>query len=152
MGARSRSIAAISIAFACGAATAGSAEGGAATTPAVVLAPPPHGRIYHAAFLDFGGPEDRVRVSRIHSFERLAGRRVAWAYFSNAAPSEAPTCGKHRALLGVRDEDAHPAITGVSGGVVSRSLTTCLPAPGFEAGLAPISDVRRLHYAPKTLP
>jgi hypothetical protein len=83
MGARSRSIAAISIAFACGAATPGSAEGGAATTPAVVLAPPPHGRIYHAAFPDFGGPEDRVRVSRIHSFERLAGRRVAWAYFSN---------------------------------------------------------------------
>src|SRR2546430_10626808 len=74
---------AIRTAAACGAGTAGSAEGGAATTPAVVLAPPPHGRIYHAAFPDFGGPEDRVRVSRIHSFERLAGRRVAWGYFSH---------------------------------------------------------------------
>ena len=35
------------------------------STVPVVLAPPPHGRIYHAAFPDFGGPEDRVRVSRI---------------------------------------------------------------------------------------
>ena len=49
----------------------------------VVLASPPDGRIYHAAFPDFGGPEDRVRASRIHSFERDAGRPIAWAYFSN---------------------------------------------------------------------
>ena len=49
----------------------------------VVLAAPPHGRIYHAAFPDFGGPESRVRAARIRAFERLAHRRIAWAYFSN---------------------------------------------------------------------
>jgi len=49
----------------------------------LVLAPPGAGRIYHAAFPDFGGPEDRVRAARIHSFERDAGRPIAWAYFSN---------------------------------------------------------------------
>jgi hypothetical protein len=74
---------AVSIVIACGAATAGSAGGGDPATPNTVLAPPPHGRIHHAAFPDFGGPEDRVRASRVKSFERLAGRRIAWAYFSN---------------------------------------------------------------------
>jgi hypothetical protein len=48
-----------------------------------MLAPPPHGRTYHAAFPGFGGPEDRVDAKRIHSFEREAGRPIAWAYFSN---------------------------------------------------------------------
>ena len=48
-----------------------------------MLAPPRHGRIYHAAFPGFGGPEDRVSGRRIHGFERQAGRPIAWAYFSN---------------------------------------------------------------------
>jgi hypothetical protein len=48
-----------------------------------VLAPPPTGGVYHAAFPDFGGPEDRVRPGRVGRFERLAGRRLAWVYFSN---------------------------------------------------------------------
>ena len=48
-----------------------------------VLAPPPDGRVYHAAFPDFGGPEDRVESGRIREFERLAGRPIAWAYFSD---------------------------------------------------------------------
>ncbi len=58
---------------------------GAATPSegAPVLAPPAHGRIYHAAFPGFGGPEDDVSSKRIHSFERQAGRPIAWAYFSN---------------------------------------------------------------------
>jgi hypothetical protein len=51
--------------------------------PALVLRPPSANRIYHAAFPDFGGPEDRVSASRIRAFEHLAGRRIAWAYFSN---------------------------------------------------------------------
>jgi hypothetical protein len=48
-----------------------------------VLAPPAHGRIYRAAFPDFGGTEDHVSAARIRRFERLSGSPVAWAYFSN---------------------------------------------------------------------
>ena len=48
-----------------------------------VLAPPPPGQIYHAANPGFGHTEDRVTGARIHSFERRAGKRIAWAYFSN---------------------------------------------------------------------
>lgn len=48
-----------------------------------LLAVPTAARAYHAAFPDFGGPEDRVSRRRIRSFERTAGRPVAWAYFSN---------------------------------------------------------------------
>jgi hypothetical protein len=48
-----------------------------------VLAPPPDGRIYRAAFPDFGGTEDHVTAARIRSFERLSGSGIAWAYFSN---------------------------------------------------------------------
>jgi hypothetical protein len=72
--------AAILAAFAL-AATGGSAGG--EPTPDQALAPPPQGRIYHAAFPDFGGAESRVSGARIRDFERLAGRRIAWAYFSN---------------------------------------------------------------------
>ena len=49
----------------------------------LVLGAPAKGRVYHAAFPDFGGPESRVSAARIRSFERLAKRRIAWAYFSN---------------------------------------------------------------------
>ncbi len=48
-----------------------------------VLARPPAGTVYHAANAGFGGTEDRVDRHRIHRFERLANRRIAWAYFSN---------------------------------------------------------------------
>ena len=48
-----------------------------------VLAPPSGERIYHAAFPDFGGAENQVKGAKIHRFERLAGRRMTWAYFSN---------------------------------------------------------------------
>lgn len=48
-----------------------------------LLAPPPAGGIYHAANAGFGGSEDHVDRRRIRRFERLAGRRIAWAYFSN---------------------------------------------------------------------
>ncbi len=44
----------------------------------------PHpGGIYHSAFPDFGGPEDRVTCARIREFERLAGKKIVWAFFSN---------------------------------------------------------------------
>ncbi|RLD30493.1 MAG: hypothetical protein DRI73_10265, partial [Bacteroidetes bacterium] len=39
--------------------------------------------IYIGAFPDFGGREDLVSTSRIVNFEELAGRKIAWAYFSN---------------------------------------------------------------------
>ena len=82
MGARSTLIvAAVAVAFA--AAPYGVAEGGTGAEPGRVLAKPPHGRVYHAAFPDFGGPESQVSAARIRSFERLAHRRIAWAYFSN---------------------------------------------------------------------
>ncbi len=50
---------------------------------ACVLATPVSAQAYHAAFPDFSGPEDRVTKQRIHAFERAAGRRIAWAYFSD---------------------------------------------------------------------
>ncbi|BAO45209.1 glycoside hydrolase family 26 protein [Thiolapillus brandeum] len=46
------------------------------------LAPPEEG-IYHAAFADLGGTEDQVDARRIHDFETLAGKPMAWVYFSN---------------------------------------------------------------------
>ncbi len=39
--------------------------------------------IYHGAFPDLGGTEDQVTRKRIEDFERLAGKRIVWAYFSN---------------------------------------------------------------------
>lgn len=48
----------------------------------VVVAPPRRG-VYHGAFPGLGGSEDVVRKERIERFERLAGRRVVWVYFSN---------------------------------------------------------------------
>jgi hypothetical protein len=44
--------------------------------------PPPHG-IYHAAFPDFCPEEDCVSAARVRGFERLAGKQIAWAYFSD---------------------------------------------------------------------
>jgi Glycosyl hydrolase family 26 len=59
----------------------GSASGGVASGQ--VLVPPPGGGIYHSAFPEFGGVEDKVTAGRIASFEALAGKPIAWAYFSN---------------------------------------------------------------------
>ncbi|HFA49731.1 MAG TPA: hypothetical protein ENJ95_12045 [Bacteroidetes bacterium] len=39
--------------------------------------------IYHSAFPDFGGTEDMVTSQKIKDFELLAGKDIAWAYFSN---------------------------------------------------------------------
>lgn len=44
---------------------------------------PPATGIYHAAYPDFCPTEDCVSQQRIRSFERLAGKRIAWAYFSD---------------------------------------------------------------------
>jgi glycosyl hydrolase family 26 len=54
----------------------------AAATPAAKVLPPRHG-IYHAAFPDFCPEEDCVSAERIRAFEQLAGKRIAWAYFSD---------------------------------------------------------------------
>jgi len=51
--------------------------------PSLKLVPPPAGRIYHAAYPDFRDSEDFVTTSRVREFERLAGKEIAWAYFSN---------------------------------------------------------------------
>jgi hypothetical protein len=39
--------------------------------------------IYFSAYPDFGDSEDTVTTARIEDFERLAGRPLAWVYFSN---------------------------------------------------------------------
>ncbi len=47
------------------------------------LLPPGHDDlIYFGAFPDFGGPEDNVTRKRILDFEKLIGRNITWAYFS----------------------------------------------------------------------
>ena len=64
-----------SAALACGAASASAAP--------LKLAPPPDNGIYHAAYPEFRGSEDHVRTSYVRRFQRLAGKPIAWAYFSN---------------------------------------------------------------------
>lgn len=52
----------------------------------LVLAPPPTGKAYAAAFPFFSNErrnEDAVSAERIGSFEQLASKPLAWAYFSN---------------------------------------------------------------------
>jgi hypothetical protein len=52
----------------------------------VVLARPPAGSAYAAAFPFFSNDvrnEDYVTAARLDAYEQLAGKRAAWAYFSN---------------------------------------------------------------------
>ena len=44
---------------------------------------PPAAGVYHAAFPDFGGEESLVTQARIHNFEKLVNKNIAWAYFSD---------------------------------------------------------------------
>ncbi len=44
---------------------------------------PPTTGVYHSAFADFMGTEDKVSTYRIRRFEKLTGKRIVWAYFSN---------------------------------------------------------------------
>jgi len=53
----------------------------AAGAGSLKVLPPPSG-IYHAAFPDFGGSEDQVTSARLAAFTTLAGKPLAWAYFS----------------------------------------------------------------------
>lgn len=46
------------------------------------LQPPPQG-VYHSAFPDFGGSEDRVTAARVNSFERMVNKNIVWAPFSD---------------------------------------------------------------------
>ncbi len=43
----------------------------------------PSNSIYHSAFPDFGATEDIVSADRIFDYEKLAGKKIVWAYFSN---------------------------------------------------------------------
>ena len=47
------------------------------------LLPPVAGKIYHSAYPDFDDTEDKVSRDSILHFESLAGKQVAWVYFSN---------------------------------------------------------------------
>jgi Glycosyl hydrolase family 26 len=51
-----------------------------AVSPLVV---PPERGVYHGAFPDFGATEDRVTTTRVLEFERLVGKRIALASFSD---------------------------------------------------------------------
>lgn len=53
-----------------------------AAAPPLHVLPPRHG-IYHAAYPNFCGSEDCVTAQRIRAFEKLAGKRIVWAYFSD---------------------------------------------------------------------
>lgn len=44
---------------------------------------PPSQGAYHGAYADFGALEDQVSPEAIENFEKLAGKKIAWAYFSN---------------------------------------------------------------------
>jgi len=39
--------------------------------------------IYHSSYPDFGGTEDIVSGERMANFEKLAKKKIVWAYFSN---------------------------------------------------------------------
>ncbi len=48
----------------------------------VKIAPPLKG-VYQSAITDFGGTEDEVTAKKIIDFEKLIGKKIVWAYFSN---------------------------------------------------------------------
>lgn len=63
------------------------AAGSAQAAPCRTVVAPPAEGIYHAAFPydDAGdGGEDDVTEELVEAFESTAGRRIAWAYFTNA--------------------------------------------------------------------
>ena len=47
------------------------------------LQPPKNQQIYFGAFPDFGGTEDQVSTQRITDFEKIVGKKIAWAAFSD---------------------------------------------------------------------
>ncbi len=53
------------------------------TEPTIKLLPPDGDKIYFGAFPDFGGPEDYVTAKKIENFNKLVGKKIKWAYFSN---------------------------------------------------------------------
>ncbi len=57
-------------------------HGAAPAQTAVKVLPPDYG-MYQGAFPYFGPLEDRVNLSTINRFDRLAGKPLAWGYFSN---------------------------------------------------------------------
>jgi hypothetical protein len=60
-----------------------SQSGGKTNTPrSGTLSAPQNNTIYFGAFADFGGSEDQVTHQKIANFEKLVGKKIAWAYFS----------------------------------------------------------------------
>lgn len=62
--------------------TSCSAQEVVSSTNGLKVIPPEFGA-YHGAYADFGATEDIVTESAINNFISLAGKRIAWAYFSN---------------------------------------------------------------------
>ena len=60
----------------------GSSSSEESAAKSIKLLPPPEGKIYFGAFPDFGGSEHDVSVQRVKNFEAIAGKKIAWAYFS----------------------------------------------------------------------
>lgn len=44
---------------------------------------PPSKGVYQSALTDFGGAEDEVTSQKIIDYEKLIGKKIVWAYFSN---------------------------------------------------------------------
>ncbi|MDQ6723961.1 MAG: hypothetical protein M3Z01_06830, partial [Thermoproteota archaeon] len=48
----------------------------------IKIAPPNKG-VYQSAITDFGGTEDDVTAKKILDYEKMIGKKIVWAYFSN---------------------------------------------------------------------
>jgi hypothetical protein len=48
----------------------------------IKLGPPSKG-VYQSALTDFGGAEDEVTPQKIIDYEKMVGKKIVWAYFSN---------------------------------------------------------------------
>jgi beta-mannanase len=48
----------------------------------IKIAPPTKG-VYQSAITDFGGSEDNVTAKKILDYEKMIGKKIVWAYFSN---------------------------------------------------------------------
>ncbi len=48
----------------------------------IKVGPPTRG-VYHSALTDFGGAEDEVTSQKIIDYEKMVGKKIVWAYFSN---------------------------------------------------------------------
>ncbi len=49
----------------------------------IIKIAPPNKGVYQSAITDFGGTEDDVTAKKILDYEKMIGKKIVWAYFSN---------------------------------------------------------------------